>query len=242
MKKTLQVLYIACACLLLSASVCQAAIVTAGSTYAQVTDPASSLDGWYRYEVKLTWDLTGDTNMGLSHFDIDFIQSIDCPAVLEDIEMNGEAGASQYFQFEPADPLDLYVEGISGYSTPEDSTDETVPWYGYVAIGDAGIPGIDGPIAKYEQPVTLESGGLNSSQELGKAGTGTFWFYSVFAPGEEQTAETVWTDGVHLKAGNGNGFIGSADLIGYLPDCTTIPEPATLALLGLGGLLLRRKK
>ncbi len=230
-------------------SICQAYSVSATSTYAEVTDIASPMYNllgktWYRYEINMSWDAGPETKKGLSHFDL--LQSISCPTVLEDIAENGELGGSEYFQFEPDDPFDLYVEAISGYST-DDSYDagdnttwtENVPWFGHVEIGDGVIPEVTGPIAKYQQPASLVAGG-NVSDEPGNSGTGTFWFYSSFAPEITQTSETVWEDAVYFKAGNGSGVVGIGDITGYMPYC--VPEPTTICLLGLGAFGLLRKK
>ena len=94
-----------------------------------------------------------------------------------------------------------------------------------------GDPSINftAPLVKWEPDETYG--------EPGKTGAGQFWFYVNILP-EMGTFDNV----VAAKFGTDKVF---GDLTGAYPSCQTIPEPATLVLLGLGGagiVLTRRRR
>ena len=230
------------------------ATISGVSSYQQVAGGA--LDGWYRYEVAVTWNTSAASKKGASHMDILLDGGITCPGVLAAIQGDDAMGAydplndNPYFRFEPDNPLDTYYEGVSGLSTTEDNPlnplAQVAPWFAYIAMSDSGPvpPIVDTIMIKYEQPVHLASDPLLEAPGTAPANQGiaTFWYYSVFGPGTGQDASTVWTDKLMVKAGNGGGIVEFGDITGYMPDC--VPEPATICLLGLGtlGLLRKRKR
>lgn len=116
----------------------------------------------------------------------------------------------------------------AGYSTCENY--DEMWWSGYFQRGgDDSVPEILDPIVKYNDPF------IPSDAQPGPEGYGTFSFYANIIP-ENGTYENA----LMAKGGTIDPVYG--DLTGDYPSCTIIPEPATILLLGLGGLALLRKR
>lgn len=118
----------------------------------------------------------------------------------------------------------------AGYSTSVgDPENETLGWTGFwLQDGDSEFS--DHPAVKYNNPFFPPG----TTDEPGEEGHGTFRFYTRTAPAPYNT----YTNALGAKTGSGDVF---GDLTGYAPPCT-VPEPATLLVLGLGGLVLLRKR
>lgn len=118
---------------------------------------------------------------------------------------------------------------FTGQSTGEDYPDDptAVDWTGYFQIGDPSLdPEITNPILKYNE----------YTEDPGITGYGTFTFYSIAEP-----KTGIFDDALVAKDGIATPDI-YGNLSGDVPSCT-VPEPATVCLLGLGALgLIRRKK
>ncbi len=118
----------------------------------------------------------------------------------------------------------------AGYSTSEgDPENETLGWTGFWL--DEGDPNFSNhPAIKFNSPFFPPG----TTDEPGEEGHGTFTFYSRVVPAPYDT----YIGALGAKTGAGDIF---GDLTGYAVPCT-VPEPATLLLLGLGGLALLRKR
>jgi hypothetical protein len=89
----------------------------------------------------------------------------------------------------------------------------TVYYYGeFLCDGDASIPGIDGPLVKFEP--------YPSDCEPGPVGEGVFWFYSDWAP------EAIETPNQLLVIKFNQGQCGG-ELTGFLPGCSECDSTPT---------------
>lgn len=113
----------------------------------------------------------------------------------------------------------------AGYSYP---AEPPIEWDAIFEInGDPDLADpVTTPVIKYNEPST----------QPGAEGNGTFWFYADAAPVGQ---ETTFTNALVAKAGTIGNVYGN--LTGYAPPCT-IPEPASMLLLGLGAFALLRKR
>ena len=119
-----------------------------------------------------------------------------------------------------------------GFSTTESepSNPTAMGWTGYFNRTGDPTTGLPNPVLKYNDPY------FPVDAQPGADGYGTFSFYSNIIP-ENGTLVGV----LFAKSGSGVGDV-FGDLTGDYPSCTIIPEPATLLLLGMGSLLVSRRK
>lgn len=233
MRKYFLLLCLACAYLLASPVF---AGVTATSIATDVGDYFGDSLSYYRYDIKIDWE-TG-IQQGVSHFELDLSAGLLCPYALYDIDDNPTGN----IRFE--DPLSYqadmgdgvyetyyYTTGIDGTSNSPDEIDPTVTnltlWGGTIDTPDKLSVWFEQPLV---DDATHPDPSPTDTSDPGATGTGVFHFYSVFSP-------VTGSDEIMLKADGVNVY---GDLTGDLPYC--VPEPATLALLGLGGLLLRKRR
>ena len=176
-----------------------------------------SYEGWYRYDMTITWDLEPGTS-GLSHWDI--TMKMGCAATDHLFEFDFPAGYSNSEQ-EPENPYAVEYE-------PE-----------LLRGGDPTIPTTD-PLIKYQH--TDQSGA-----DPGIDGTGQFWFYSNVIPenGFYEDVLLAKAGGEPIVYGDLTGDWPSCTIIG--DPGPTVPEPGTVAMLlaglgMLGGTYLTRRK
>lgn len=171
--------------------------------------------GDYAGWYKYTYNLTWDLRKGLSHWDL--ILKPGCTQPDHKIVFDTGIGG----------PYDGLSTG-DGWN-PSKPVDFTVSYEGmFEPQGDPSVR-LTAPLVKWE-PYDLRD-------EPGKKGTGQFWFYANILP-EYGTFDDVLV----AKYGRNKIF---GDLAGAYPSCQTIPEPATVILLGLGGvgiILTRRRR
>jgi len=181
-------------------------------------EEAGTWDGylWYRYTYTVTWS---DFDHGLSHMSL--LQLAGC-----------------------AEPDHLYLfpmargEACDGQSTDDgwevgDSVEYTVLYAGgFIRTG--GDPSLEPDVSPPELPV-VKYEPFGGGAEPGKSGVGEFSFIANIEP-----ATGTHEDVVVAKH---SGDVAVGDLAGAYPRCTVTPEPATMALLGIGlGILIVRHR
>jgi len=171
--------------------------------------------GDYAGWYKYTYDMTWSLRKGLSHWDL--ILKPGCTQPDHQIVFETELGG----------PYDGLSTG-DGWK-PSKPVDFTVPYEGmFKPQGDPSIH-LTAPLIKWEPDETYD--------EPGKKGIGQFWFFANILPEYSTLANVVVAKYGKKKV--------SGDLAGAYPSCQTIPEPATVVLLGLGGVgivLTRRRR
>jgi hypothetical protein len=236
MKKKLLLMCLVCACLCALSPMASATITATSSATGLGT-------GIWQYTIDMTWDYD-PAEAGVSHTDFDLSGVIECPDAVWDPE--GELTGKIYFDPVPS-PVDglgnpYYATGADGYSngaytngSVTYSTGEIIPWTGLLEQ-DATT---GGPILRYEQSQILISPAPYEPYEVWTDGTATFTYYSLFGP-KTLVADESGDTGAVVGVKSGQSYLESAFMTGEVPDC--VPEPTTMVLLGLGGLLLRRRK
>ncbi len=119
-----------------------------------------------------------------------------------------------------------------GFSTTESEPDnpEAMGWTGYFNRTGDPTTGLLNPVLKYNDPY------FPVDAQPGADGYGTFSFYANIVP-----ENGILTDVLFAKSGSGVDDV-FGDLEGDYPSCTIVPEPTTILLLCLGGLLVSRRK
>ena len=211
--------FVAVSCVLAAGSAARADLVQGTISATGVVQLEGEWDGyqWYRYTYTIEWS---DFDYGLSHVNL--------------LQLAGCAEPDHLYLF----PMDL-GEANDGWSTGED-WEEGMPICQEILYegeflrtgGDPSVPDAYSPdnlpVVKFEP--------IDAGTEPGNLGIGEFTFVANILP-----ATGTLTDVVVAKH---DGMIAVGDLSGAYPSCTVVPEPTTMALLGLGmgTMLIARKR
>ena len=172
---------------------------------------------WYEYTYTVEWS---DFDYALSHVSL--------------LQLPGCAAEDHLYLF----PTDL-AEPYDGRSTGEDWEVGDPVVYTILYDGSfrrtGGDPSLDPDVSPPELPV-IQFEPREDDDEPGNNGIGQFSFIANIVP------TTGILEGYVL--GKHDGMVAVGNLSGAYPSCTPTPEPATMALLGLGlgAMLLARKK
>ncbi|MHC4758778.1 MAG: PEP-CTERM sorting domain-containing protein [Planctomycetota bacterium] len=212
-------------CLLISPSILSATSIHIDSSIAtEVTAenigdaPVGVELGWYLYEIDISWM---DLGNGLSHWDL--VLKPECIAETHFFifpEIAGYTTGEGYVEYEEGE-------------LPDESL--VVEWAGlFEPDGDSSTTTIDNPVLKFEEYTgwTLENPDPTPGESAGYSGFGNFSYYANIIP--EEAEFTIW--------GKYNLNTVSCTEMGDYPSCEIVPEPATICLLGLGALVLLRKR
>lgn len=147
--------------------------------------------------------------------------------------------------------IEIYADGSAAGSTIEVVTSGSITLQIYSSNDDSGLAYLDiydNGLYTYTAPTFT----TNAGDSGGAVDTGTYEGYNSLEVTVSATTSGTITPGVMMEvvvtAGTGTGSVGIrlVEGAGYTTvDTTTlniVPEPVTIALLGLGGLFLRRRK
>ena len=141
------------------------------------------------------------------------------------------------------DPSDSSTWVLNTFYT-ETAIQDTAQWIGTDKATSIGVDAAPFMTWSFDAPVTL-AGNTEYALDIGMTDSTSSW--STGIPYIKRTADE-YAGGTRYMSGTAGGGIGdttmnnvSGDRVFHL-DMTAVPEPATLALLGLGGLLIRRKR
>lgn len=159
--------------------------------------------GLWKYSITVSWD-TGSP-YGLSHLDVILGLGL-CPCV--------------------CDGFSFATRDTTGFSTGTTDGDTCTMYYraAFYCDGDPSVPTVEEPLVKFEP--------FENGCEPGSMGTGTFWFYSDWAPVAVASPDSMLV----IKFDMLPPCFG--DLVGELPRCTA-PSAARSESWGRVKILFR---